>query len=143
MIVMSNFFEFLIKLIKLYLIKANTNLCRIVYRSQNLCIFRDFDNSLNVFFINQNIKIIDVFEKISCSFRVCYTFLIFLINRHYKTNIKSKKMKILRNFNLHRKRFDHSSIHCKNRETIKQKIVNSIDYSIRNFFFHVVYQFNM
>jgi hypothetical protein len=76
-----------------------------------------------------------------CSFRVCCTF---LINRHCKTNIKSKKWKFLRNFDLHRERFDHFSIHDENRETIERKIVNSIDDSTRDFFlFHVVYQFNM
>jgi hypothetical protein len=50
----------------------------------------------------------------------------------------------LRDFYLHRERFDHFSIHCENRETIVQKMTNSVNDSIRDFSsFHVVYQFDM
>jgi hypothetical protein len=94
--------------------------------------FRDFDNFLRCFFHRLKCWHHRRIRRISCSFQICCTF---LSNRHYKTDIKSKKRKFLRNFDLHRERFDHSSIHCESRETIKQKIVNSVDDLTRNFFF--------
>jgi hypothetical protein len=57
--------------------------------------FRDFDNFFRCSFHKSKCWHHRRIQKISCSFRICCTF---LINRHYKTDIKSKKMKISAKF---------------------------------------------
>jgi hypothetical protein len=57
--------------------------------------FRDFDNFLRCFFHKSECWHHRRTREISCLFRVCCTF---LINRHYKTDIKSKKTKIFAKF---------------------------------------------
>ncbi len=94
-IVMSNFFEFLMKWISSYLIEANTNLCRIAHRSQSLCILSKFRQFFSMLFHKSKCWHRRRIREISCSFRICCTF---LINQHYKANTKSKKTKIFAKF---------------------------------------------
>jgi hypothetical protein len=57
--------------------------------------FRDFDSFLRCSFHKSECWHHRRTREISCSFRICCTF---LINRHYKTDIKSKKTKIFARF---------------------------------------------
>jgi hypothetical protein len=131
-IVMSNFFEFLMKWIICIWSKRTRTYVKSLIALKACAFFRSFRRCFfhkSICWHHRRIR------EILCSFEVCCTF---LINRHCKTNIKSKKRKTLRNFNLHREWFDHFLIHCESRETIEQKIANSVDDLARKILFFML-----
>ncbi len=94
-IVMSNFFEFLIKWINSYLIETNKNSCRITHLSQSLRTRLNFCKFYSCFCRRSKCSHRLRISKNSYLFRIYH---IFSASQHNKTNKKRKTTKIFKKF---------------------------------------------
>ncbi len=129
MIVMSNFFEFLINWINSYLIETNKDSCRVVHFSQSFVYwFQISAVFIRVFVVDQNVHIVCVFQKS----RIDLEFIAHLQQIDIVEQIKNERQRrFLKSFCSHRERRDHSAIHRQNRRAILKKTDHTVDYSFR------------